>query len=225
VFAAASLSEVMQELGAAYQQASGVAVRVSFASTAVLAHQIEAGAAADVFVAADLQWMDYLQTRALLQARSRTVVAGNALVLIAPADSPVQLQLAPGAPLAASLDGGRLAVGDPDSVPVGRYARAALQGLGLWDGIATQLVRADDARAALAFVARGEAPLGIVYATDARGEPAVRIVATFPAAGHPAIVYPAALTRDAAPAAVGFLHYLGSADARRRFASHGFVPP
>ena len=224
VFAAASLAEVLQELGDAYQRASGVAVRISFASSAVLARQIEAGAPADAYLAADTAWMDLLQSRSLLQAGSRRTLAGNQLVLIAPADSKVVLQVAPGAALAAALAGGRLATGDPDSVPLGRYARAALQRLGLWASVADQLVYADDARSALAFVARGEAPLGIAYATDARSEPRVRVVSSFPTDSYPPIIYEAALLRGATPAAAGFLGFLGGEAARARFAHFGFRP-
>ena len=225
VFAAASLADVLQELGDSYQKSRGVAVNFSFASTAVLARQIEAGAAADVFIAADQAWMDYLQTRSLVQAASRRAVAGNRLVLIAPADSVVQWHIGAAVPLAAALHGGRLATGDPDSVPLGRYARAALTQLGLWDSVADRLVRADDARVALVFVVRGEAPLGIVYATDALLEPRVRVVATFPAASHPPIVYPAALTSGAAVQAGGFLQFLASPLARERLRHYGFTVP
>jgi molybdate transport system substrate-binding protein len=180
VYAAASLSEVLQQLAADFHRAGGPEVRISFASTAVLARQIEAGAPADVFIAADRAWMDYLRERSLLQDGSERALAGNRLVLIAPADSPVRPPQAGGAallaraPLLAALGSGRLATGDPDAVPLGRYARAALQRLALWDELGGRLVRADDARSALAFVARGEAPLGIVYATDARSEPRAR---------------------------------------------------
>jgi molybdate transport system substrate-binding protein len=225
VFAAASLGEVMQQLGDEYHQTRGVAVTVAFAGSAVLARQIEAGARADLFVAADRAWMDYLQARSLLQDASRVDVAGNRLVLIAPADSAVQLRIAGGMPLAAALHGGRLATGDPDAVPLGRYARAALMQLGLWESLADRLVRADDARAALAFVARGEAPLGIVYATDAAHEPRVRVLDSFPQDAHAPIAYPAALLKGAAPAAAGFLQFLRSPAARARLRAYGFTTP
>jgi molybdate transport system substrate-binding protein len=225
VFAAASLADVMQQLADEYHKSSAGAVTVAFASSAVLARQIEAGARADLFICADRAWMDYLQTRALLQDASRVDLAGNRLVLIAPADSALQLRVDRGVPLAAALQGGRLATGDPDAVPLGRYARAALIQLGQWQNLADRLVRAEDARAALAFVARGEAPLGIVYATDAAHEPRVRVLDTFPQDASAPIAYPAALLKGAAPAAAGFLEFLRSPAARARLRAYGFTTP
>lgn len=226
VFAAASLTDVLQEIGGAFTAGSGVPVRFSFAGSATLARQIEAGAPADVFVSADQQWMDYLQQRDLIRAGSRIDVAANALVLIAPADSRVTLSIGPGFPIADALGPrGRLATGDTDTIPAGRYARAALQNLGVWDAIARRVVGADSVRAALNFVVRGEAALGAVYATDIRGVAAVREVARFPAGSHPPITYPAAVVHDAGKDAARFAQFLRGAEARTLFNRYGFDPP
>ena len=156
-------------MSADWQKTSGVTVKLSFAASSVLARQIEAGGKADVFISADQEWMDYLQSRGLIEKLTRRNLVGNRLVLIAPADSKIELKIAPGFPLVGALGGGRLATGDPDTVPVGRYARSALISLGVWDEIQDRLVRADNVRGAMMFVARGEVPLGIVYTTDAAG--------------------------------------------------------
>lgn len=223
VFAAASLTNVLQEVGDAYTARSKQPLRFSFAASSALARQIESGAPADVFVSADQDWMDYLQSRRLIQPDTRVDIVSNALVLIAPVDSRVAVSLAPGLDLAAALGrDGRLATGDPQSVPVGRYAKAALAKLGAWASIEARLVAADNVRTALNFVARGEAPLGIVYATDARTEPRVRVVATFPAATHDPILYPAAATKGAGGDAAAFLAFLRGPVARRIFERTGF---
>jgi molybdate transport system substrate-binding protein len=223
VFAAASLTNVLDGLGREFTRTTGVPVRFSFASSSILARQIEAGAGADVFFPADQEWMDYLERRSRIQKPSRRNVAGNQLVLIAPRASEVQLVIEPGFPLVAALGRGRLATGDPDSVPAGRYARAALRSLGAWDDVADRLVRADDVRHALMFVARGEAPLGIVYATDARVDERVRIVGTFPADSHPPITYPVALTRRAGPDAERFVQFVVGDAGRAAFERSGFT--
>jgi molybdate transport system substrate-binding protein len=223
VFAAASLTNVLDELGREFTRTTGVPVRFSFASSAILARQIEAGARADVFLPADQEWMEYLERRSLIQTSSRRDVAGNRLVLIAPRASGLQLVIEPGFPLVAALGKGRLATGDPDSVPAGRYARAALTSLGVWDDVADRLVRADDVRHALMFVARGEAPLGIVYATDARVDGHVRIVGTFPADSHLPITYPVALTRRAGPDAERFVQFVLGDAGRAAFQRAGFM--
>ena len=223
VYGAASLTDVLQELAATYTSTRGVGVKLSFAASSALARQIEAGSRADVFFSADQEWMDYLEQRGLLRAGSRHDVLGNRLVLVAPADSRITLKIGPKFPLRAALGNERLATGDPDMVPVGRYARAALTRLGVWDEVADRLVRAENVRSALTFVARGEVPLGIVYATDARADPKVRVVDTFPVASHPAISYPVALTRDAAPAAAAFVDYLRGPAGRAAFAKYGFT--
>jgi molybdate transport system substrate-binding protein len=224
VFAAASLTDALEEVNRAFTARTHLEVRASFAASSVLAKQIEAGAPADVFVSADLGWMDYLQKRGLLSAGSRRDVLGNALVLIAPTDSAVHLAIAPGFDLARALGGGRLATGDPDSVPVGQYARAALTQLGVWDKVAARLVRAENVRTALEYVARGEATLGIVYRTDAQAEKRVRVVATFPEDTHPPIRYPAAVTAGARSQASQFVEFLASDEAHEIFARHGFTP-
>jgi len=222
VFAAASLTDALGEVARNYQQDTGQTVRLLFASSAILARQIQSGAGADLYFAADSAWMDYVVEHDLVVPGSRTELLTNTLVLVAPSDSTLALKLVPGVALKAALGSGRLATGDPDSVPVGRYARAALATLGVWNGIEDRLVRAEDVRSALAFVARGEAPLGIVYATDARAEPRVRVVDTFPLSSHPPIRYAVALTRNAAPAAGAFLTYLRGASAAQTFRKYGF---
>ena len=226
VFAAASLTDALEEVDRAFTARSHVEVRASFASSSVLAKQIEAGAPAQVFFSADVAWMDYLQKRELLRRGSRRDVVGNALVLVAPADSTVHLKIAPHFDLAGTLGGGRLATGDPDSVPVGKYARAALERLGVWDSVAPRLVRAENVRTALEYVARGEAVLGIVYRTDAQAEKRVRVVDTFPADAYPPITYPAAVTAGAqGEEASRFVEFLLSAEAQAIFARYGFTPP
>jgi molybdate transport system substrate-binding protein len=224
VFAAASLTNVLQELGPAYEKESGRAVKFSFAASSALARQVESGAKADVFFCADTEWMDFLQTRGLIDASSRSNLLGNRLVLIAPADSTLQLKIAPGFALAAALGkGGRLSTGDPDSVPVGKYARSALTTLGVWNQVADRLVRADNVRTALLFVERGEAPLGIVYATDAGVDPKVRVVDTFPASSHLPIVYPVAVLSGADADATRFVAFLHGPAARAVFERFGFL--
>lgn len=223
VFAAASLTDVLQEVDAAFTARTGIQVKASFAASSVLAKQIEAGAPADVFFSADGEWMDYLDQRGLLRSGSRRDLLGNALVLIAPADSTLRLKIAPGFDLAGALKGARLATGDPDSVPAGLYARAALTKLGVWEGVADHLVRAENVRAALEYVARGEVPLGIVYRTDALAEKRVRVVDVFPADTHPPITYPLALTSGAKPQASAFSEFLGGESARQMFVRRGFV--
>ncbi len=222
VFAAASLGDALGELGSQWSRSSGIPVKLSIAASSVLARQIEAGGAADLFVSADVQWMDYLQSRGLIEPASRRDLVGNRLVLIAPADSDARLKIRAHFPLRAALGRGRLATGDPDAVPIGRYARAALQSLGAWDAVADRLVRTDNVRAALMFVARGEVPYGIVYATDALLEPRVRVVDTFPESSHPPIVCPAALTSGAARASDSFLQFLASDEADVTWRRFGF---
>jgi molybdate transport system substrate-binding protein len=224
VFAAASLTNVLQELGDAFTKDSSIPVRFSFAASSTLARQIENGAPADLFFSADLEWMDYLQSRQLIQASSRHDVLGNRLVLIAPAASTVKLKIEPQFKLAAVLGKGHLATGDPDSVPVGRYAQEALTHLGVWNAIAPQVVRADSVRSALAFVDRGEAALGIVYATDALIDKDVRVVDTFPMDSHKPIIYPAALTAQSNAQAAKFLAFLRGPAGDVAFRHYGFTP-
>lgn len=226
VFAAASMSDALEEVGRAWTAAAGVPLRFSFASTATLARQIESGAPAGVFVSADQEWMDYLAGRNLIQPATRTDVVTNTLVLVAPADSRVQLQIAPRFAVAQTLGrNGRLAIADPASVPAGRYAQAALTALGVWDDLTRRIVAADNVRTALNFVALGEAPLGIVYGSDAHAHAKVRVIDTFPADTHPPIRYPAAATRRASAEAVAFVRFLGGEEAQRIFRRHGFGIP
>lgn len=222
-FAAASLTNVLGELSQAFEKQAGVRVKLSFAASSVLARQIEAGGKADVFISADQEWMDYLQARNLIDKATRRNLVGNRLVLIAPADSKLELKIEPGFRLAGALGGGRLSTGDPDTVPVGRYARSALISLGVWDEIQDRLVRADNVRSAMTFVARGEAPLGIVYTTDALVDSKVRIVDTFPDSTHAPITYPAAANRGARGEAIAFLDYLSSGAAHDTWKRFGFL--
>ena len=224
VFGAASLTEVLQDLGDAFTKDTSIPVRFSFASSSALARQIENGAPADLFFSADLEWMDYLQARALIRTATRVDMVGNQLILVAPVDSKVALKIEPHFPLAATLGKGRLATGDPDSVPAGRYAKEALISLGVWDSVSARLVRADSVRAALAFVDRGETPLGIVYATDALADKKVRFVDAFPAESHEPIIYPAALTNVANADAAKFLAYIRGPAGDLAFKRYGFVP-
>ena len=225
VFAAVSLTNVLDEIGAAYTQQTRQTVKFSYAASSALARQLEAGARADVFFSADLEWMDYVQARGLIDRTTRRNVLENRLALVAPADSKIELKIARGFALAAALGNGRLATGDPESVPVGKYARSALTSLGVWNDVADRLVRADNVRSALAFIARGETPLGIVYETDAKVEKRVRVVDFFPADSHPPIVYPVAVTTQARPAARQFIDFLQSAPAQEAFKKYGFQDP
>jgi molybdate transport system substrate-binding protein len=224
VLAASSLTDALNELAPAFTQATHRGVKVSYAASSALARQIEAGAPADVFMSADTDWMEYLQTRHLIDAGSRRNVLGNRLVLISPADSTVTIRIAPHFALARLLGDGRLATGNPDSVPVGRYAKDALTRLQVWDQVKDRVAAADNVRAALALVARGEAPLGIVYRTDALVEKKVRIVAEFPARSHDPIDYPIAITAQAQPGAADFVKFLLTPDAQAVFAKYGFEP-
>lgn len=224
VFAAASLANVLGDLDQAFAARTGVHVTASLAASSTLAKQIEAGAPADVYFSADLQWMDYLQQRGLLRAGSRQDVVGNSLVLIGPASGSLRVSIGPGFDLSRLLGGGHLALADPDSVPAGIYARQALEKLGVWNGVAPRIVRAENVRAALEYVARGDAPLGIVYRTDALVETRVRVVGVFPADSHSAIVYPIALTQRASAEAARYLAFITSAEAQPIFRKWGFEP-
>lgn len=222
VFAAASLKNALDEVAGLASPKPAI----SYAASSALARQIEGGAPAQVFISADLDWMDYLEQRKLIRAGTRRNLLGNKLVLIAPAASTIKVEIAPGFPLARLLGDGRLATADPAHVPAGKYTKAALEKLGVWNSVSGRLAAAENVRAALALVARGEAPLGSVYSTDAAAEPKVRVVAAFPDGLHPPIVYPAALT-SSAPAsgpAADFLALLGSPLARKVFQKHGFTP-
>ena len=224
VFAAASLKEALDEAAAAYRRQTGVPVRVSYAASSALARQIEQGAPADVFFSADLEWMDYLQQRNRLDVATRRSLLGNRLVLIAPRASKARVDLNRPATLLAALGGGRLAVGQTRTVPAGKYAKASLESLSLWSGVRPRLAESESVRAALMLVARGETPLGIVYASDAKAEPGVRVVATFPEDSHPPIVYPVAALRGARAAqAARFVQWLASPAADALFTKRGFA--
>lgn len=226
VFAAASLKESLDEAAAAFGKASGQQVRVSYAGSSALARQIEQGAPADLFFSADLDWMDYLQQRGLIDAGSRRNLLGNSLVLVAPASGDTRpLRLGPGTDLLPRLGrNGRLALALTASVPAGKYAKAAFTSLGMWPALAPRVAEAENVRAALMLVARGEAPLGVVYASDAQAEPAVRVVAAFPAGSHPPVVYPLARTSASThPQADAFARWLATPAAARIFRQHGFT--
>jgi molybdate transport system substrate-binding protein len=222
VFAAASLKNALDAALADYSKQTGREVTVSYAASSALAKQIESGAPADLFFSADLDWMDYLAERNLIEPRTRTTLLGNDLVLIASTEFSGELSIAPDFPLAEALGDGRLALAATASVPAGKYAKAALLSFGVWDSIAGKLAETENVRAALQLVARGEAPLGIVYASDARAERAVRVVGTFPAESHAPILYPVALTARAAPQAQAVLDFLTSAGAKPFFEAEGF---
>ncbi|SDW72479.1 molybdate ABC transporter substrate-binding protein [Lysobacter enzymogenes] len=226
VFAAASLKESLDEAAAAYQKQTGQAVRASYAASSALARQIEQGAPADLFFSADLDWMDYLQQRQLLVDASRRNVLGNTLVLIAPKDSKAKAPaLKPGVDLRPLLGDGRLAVALTASVPAGKYARAAFEKFGVWEQVQPRLAEGENVRAALMLVARGEAPLGVVYGSDAQAEPKVRVLATFPADSHAPIVYPVAVVKASAhPGAAKFAQWLRGKQAAAIFRRHGFAP-
>lgn len=223
VFAAASLTNALQDIGKAFEAKSGHTVKFSFAASSTLAKQIESGAPAGVFLSADEQWMDYLGERKLIVAGSRQTLLGNSLVLVTPADNKMTIEVKRGFDLASLLGNGRLATGDPAHVPVGKYARAALTSLGVWQIAEPRLVNADSVRAALVLVERGEVPLGIVYATDAAVTLKVHVAGTFPADSHPAITYPSAIVagQDSATAR-DFNTWLRSDDARAVFTRYGF---
>ncbi|HUL42658.1 MAG TPA: molybdate ABC transporter substrate-binding protein [Burkholderiales bacterium] len=223
VFAAASLKDALDDVISQYEAASGNKAVGVYAASSALAKQIENGAPADIFISADLDWMDYLEARKLLQSGTRINLLRNRLVLIAPVDSRIETEIAPEFPLARLLGDGRLAMANPDSVPAGKYGRAALENLGVWASVAKRVAPTENVRAALALVSRGEAPLAIVYRTDALIDNKVRIVAEFPANAHPPIVYPAAVVASSqSSAARAFLSYLSSPAAREIWNKYGF---
>ncbi|HMK70884.1 MAG TPA: molybdate ABC transporter substrate-binding protein [Xanthobacteraceae bacterium] len=224
VFAAASMNNALDAANTAFSKQTGVKVVASYAASSALIKQIEQGAPADAFVSADVNWMDYGAQRHLINNATRIDLLGNRLVLIAPTDSKIgSVTIAPGFDLAALAGSGRIATGDVRAVPAGLYAKAALEKLGIWAAVEPKLAMAQNVRAALILVARGEAPLGIVYATDAKVEPKVKIVGVFPEDSHPPIVYPAALTANAKAEAAPYLAFLRSATAKSIFESFGFI--
>jgi molybdate transport system substrate-binding protein len=224
VFAAASMKNALDDVDAAYTKKSGAKVVASYAASSALMKQIEQGAPADVFVSADLHWMDYGAQKKLIKDNTRVNLLGNKLVLIAAKDSKISnVTIGPGFDLAKLAGDGRVATGDVRAVPVGLYAKAALEKLGAWAAIEPKMAMADNVRAALILVARGEAPLGIVYETDAKVEPGVKIVGVFPDNSHDPIVYPVAETTDAKPAAAPYLAFLRTQGAKSIFEKYGFT--
>ncbi len=224
IFAAASLTDVLRTIGDQYAAAGHPAPVLAFAASSELARQIEQGAEADVFISADEAWMDYLAERNLIDPATRATLLTNSLVLIAPADKPIAIEIKPGMDLRGALNGGKLAIANPDSVPAGRYAKEALEYFGAWDGVASATARTENVRATLRFVEQGEAAAGIVYATDAKaGGAGVTVVGDFPAESHTPITYPAALVAGkSGVAGKDFLAFLTSPEAKTTFESGGF---
>ena len=224
VFAAASLKNALDDTDAAFTKATGVKVVASYAASSALAKQIESGAPADVFISADLKWMDYVADKKLIKADTRVNLLGNKLVLIAPADSKLgNVKIEKGFDIAKLAGDGRIAVADVKAVPAGLYAKAALENLGAWAAAEPKLAQAENVRATLAFVARGETPIGIVYETDAKVEPKVRIIGVFPDGSYPPVTYPAAETAASkSSAAARYLTFLRGAAAKVIFEKYGF---
>jgi molybdate transport system substrate-binding protein len=224
VFAAASMKNALDDVNVAFTKATKVKVTASYAASSTLMKQIEQGAPADVFVSADLDWMDYGSSKKLIRDDTRVNLLGNRLVLIAPKDSKLaNITIGPNFNLGQMAGDDRVAVGDVQAVPAGKYAKAALEKLGSWPGVSSKLAMTESVRAALALVARGEAAFGIVYETDAKAEPNVKIVGAFPADSHPAIVYPVALTSDGRAAAAPYLAFLRTQAAKDVFERYGFT--
>jgi molybdate transport system substrate-binding protein len=223
IFAAASMKNALDEIAAGWQNRTGKKAAISYAASSALAKQIEQGAPADIFISADLDWMDYLQERNLIKTDTRVNLLGNRIVLIAAKDKQMSVNIAPGFNLAGLLGSGRLAIADITAVPAGKYGKAALEALGLWASVQDKIAQTENVRAALLLVSRGEAPLGIVYQTDAAADPNVRIVGTFPENTHPAIIYPVALTATSKNAdAVSLFAYMKSPKAKPAFDKQGF---
>jgi molybdate transport system substrate-binding protein len=224
VFAAASMKNALDDIDAAYTAKTGVRISASYAASSVLAKQIEQGAPADIFVSADTDWMDYAVAKKNINEPTRVNLLGNSIVLIAPKDSKIDsVTIGPGFDLAGLVGDGKIATGDVKAVPVGKYAKAALEKLGAWSAAAPKFAMAESVRAALTLVARGEAVLGIVYSTDAKVEPGVKIVGTFPADSHPPIIYPVAATTTAKAEAADYLAFLRSSAAKTILEKYGFT--
>jgi molybdate transport system substrate-binding protein len=224
VFAAASLKNALDDATHAFEKQGGAPAKISYAASSQLAKQIESAAPADIFISADLAWMDYLQKRNLILPASRRNLLGNQLVLVAPDGSGIKINIKPGFDLVGLLQGGRLAMADPDSVPAGKYGKAALEKLGIWQQVMPHVAGAENVRAALLYVDRKETSLGIVYATDAAADPNVEIAGVFPEDTHPPIIYPIALTAGSKnPDATKFLAFLESPAARPAFQKQGFA--
>jgi molybdate transport system substrate-binding protein len=224
VFAAASLKNALDAVAAAWQKETGSKVTISYGASPALAKQIEQDAPAHIFIAADLDWMDYVASKKLIRLESRANLLGNRIVLIVPRDKRQTLEIKPGFDLAKILGDGRLAIANVQSVPAGKYGKAALEKLGVWSSVAGKLAQTENVRAALLLVSRGEAAAGIVYQTDAASDAGVTIAGTFPEDTHPAIVYPIALTAKAtAPAAAAFLAYVRGQKAKAVYDAEGFT--
>ncbi len=224
VFAAASMKTALDDIAAQWRAETGKGVKVSYAASSALARQIEQGAPADLFISADSDWMNYVAGKTLIKPATRGDLLGNRIVLVAAKGDKTALKIAPGFALAGALDNHRLAMANVDAVPAGKYGKAALQSLGVWGAVEQKVAQTDDVRAALLLVSRGEAPFGIVYATDAAADPAVRVVDVFPADSHPAIVYPAAVVASSKNRdAEAFLAHLRSAKAKPLFERQGFA--
>jgi molybdate transport system substrate-binding protein len=222
VFAAASLKNALDGINDAWQKESGKKAKISYAASSALAKQIEQDAPAQMFISADLAWMDYVAQRNLIKPESRANLLGNRIVLVAPKDKAQDVDIKPGFDLAKLLGGGRLAMANVDTVPAGKYGKAALQKLGLWTQVSDKVAQTENVRAALLLVSRGEAPAGIVYQTDAAADPNVKIIGSFPESAHPPIIYPVSLTNKAGPDAAEFLAYIRGAKARPLFEAQGF---
>ncbi len=224
VFAAASLKNALDDIVLQYERETGRKVTVSYGASSALARQIESAAPADLFISADLDWMDHVQARHLIKPSTRANLLGNRLVLVGSKDNRTTIRIGPGLPLLELLGTGRLAMADPKAVPAGKYGRAALESLGIWPAVESRVAAAENVRAALALVSRGEAPLGIVYQTDAAADPNVRVVGTFPESTHPPIIYPAAVVGASTHAdASSVLAYLRSAGVRALWEKQGFT--
>src|SRR5689334_2459301 len=223
VVATVSMKNALDDVDAAYTKKTGVSLKVSYAASSALMKQIEQGAPADVFISADLDWMDYGSQKKVIKDDTRVNLLGNKIVLIAPKDSKItNVTIGPGFDLAKLAGDGRVTTGDVKAVPVGKYAKAALEKLGAWAAVEPKMAMAENVRAALALVARGEAALGIVYETDAKVEPGVKIVGAFPTNSHPPIVYPVAATSTAHKDAADYLAFLRSSEAKAIFEKYGF---
>ena len=223
VFAAASLKNALDAINAQWQKETGQSAKISYAASSALAKQIEQGAPAQMFISADLDWMDYVEKKNQIKPESRSNLLGNRIVLIAPKDKAQPIDIKPGFDLAKVLGDGRLSMANVDSVPAGKYGKAALEKLGVWASVSNKLAQAENVRAALLLVSRGEAPAGIVYQTDAASDSSVKIIGTFPEDTHPPIIYPIALTANASPDAAAFLAYIRSDKAKPLFEAQGFM--
>jgi molybdate transport system substrate-binding protein len=223
VFAAASLKNALDAINAQWHKETGKKATISYAASSALAKQIEQGAPAQMFISADIDWMDYVAGKSLIKPETRSNLLGNRIVLVAPKDKARAIDIKPGFDLAGALGDGRLSIANVDSVPAGKYGKAALEKLGVWASVAGKLAQAENVRAALLLVSRGEAPAGIVYQTDAASDKGVTVIGTFPEDTHPPIIYPFALTTNAGPDAAALLAYVRSGKSKPLFEAQGFT--